>query len=467
MLADSMTSGIDFDSVTATDVMDDFDLFCKVSGIRESQLTDALMGSVDTLMLETPLQCVAYSTPPQEGKTTWIIHFIAWQLIRNPWLHVVYASYSQGRANSVSRTIRSLVERWTPLKRGSSNIQRWETEQGGGLLAAGRGSAMTGFSSDLTVIDDPIKDMVEAQSETIREQTVEWFQSVVLTRMSALSQIMIICTRWHKDDLIAHAVKTLSADYLNIPAQATCGPDEDPLGRESKQFLQSVQGRTEASWHTIKASVGPYVWQALYQGDPQVTGGSYLPVDKIDVIPHENIVFKDDRGFMQTLDRALIIQSWDLTFGTVGKRKSTSQQAGDYVAGHVYALVGQKFILVDRVHKRLTFTETLNEVLRMQARWPQTSRVYVEAKANGAALIDSLSKRAALIQPVEPRGSKESRALAAQPTLSQGNYAVVDAVYDQGMMDELRDFPFSKHDDDVDALTQAINNTRVDYFGMV
>ena len=76
MLADSMTSGIDFDSVTATDVMDDFDLFCKVSGIRESQLTDALMGSVDTLMLETPLQCVAYSTPPQEGKTTWIIHFI-------------------------------------------------------------------------------------------------------------------------------------------------------------------------------------------------------------------------------------------------------------------------------------------------------------------------------------------------------------------------------------------------------
>lgn len=185
---------------------------------------------------------------------------------------------------------------------------------------------MTGFSSDLTVIDDPIKDMVEAQSETIREQTVEWFQSVVLTRMSALSQIMIICTRWHKDDLIAHAVKTLSADYLNIPAQATCGPDEDPLGRESKQFLQSVQGRTEASWQTIKVSVGPYVWQALYQGDPQVTGGSYLPVDKIDVIPHENIVFKDDRGFMQTLDRALIIQSWDLTFGTVGKRKSTSSK---------------------------------------------------------------------------------------------------------------------------------------------
>ena len=51
---------------------------------------------------------------------------------------------------------------------------------------------MTGFRSDMTVIDDPIKDMQEAQSETIRETTIEWFSSVVLTRMSSLSQIIVI-----------------------------------------------------------------------------------------------------------------------------------------------------------------------------------------------------------------------------------------------------------------------------------
>jgi len=456
------------------DVVTDFTQFCVASGIRSSALTAVLTDSMDPEALNTSLSCVAYSTPPQEGKTTWIVHYIAWQLVRNPWLKVVYATYSQARANAVSRQIRGLVQAWTPLAQGSSSVQRWETREGGGLLAAGRGSAMTGFRSDMTVIDDPIKDMQEAQSETIRETTVEWFSSVVLTRMASLSQIIVIATRWHKDDLIAHVQKALKAQYINIPAQATHGPTPDMygrfdiLGREVGEWLPSVQNRSERSWELIKSAVGTYVWQALYQGDPQVTGGSYINVDKMDVIPWDQVVFQGERGSMQTLDRALVIQSWDLTFGAApGKSKrGTSSTSGDYVAGHVYAVIGLKWILVDRVHGRYTFTETLTKVQQMAARWPQTSRIYVEKTANGAAVIDSLKKRAALIKPVSPQGSKEARALAAQPVIDQGHVAVLDTVYDESMFQEFRDFPFGAHDDDVDALTQAINNGKADYFKM-
>ena len=323
---------------------------------------------------------------------------------------------------------------------------------------------MTGFSSDFTVIDDPIKDMTEAQSETIREQTVDWFSSVVLTRMASLSQILLVCTRWHKDDLVAHVIKALDAEYINIPAQAT--HEDDILGRHIGEWLRSVQNRSEASWERTKNAVGTYVWQALYQGDPQVTGGSYINVDRIDVIPWENVVFRDDRGFMQTLDRALVLQSWDLTFGAITKRGKKDNSSGDYVAGHVYAVIGQKWILIDRVHGRFTFTESVNQVLMMSAKWPQTSRIYVERTANGSALIDTLKKRAALIKPVSPKGSKEVRALAAQPTVDEGNYAVLDTVYDDSMFQEFRDFPFGKHDDDVDAMTQAVNNGKADYFKM-
>lgn len=449
------------------DISEDFELFCKSAGIRSSPLIQALNASIDDDALNTPLGCVAYSTPPQEGKTTWIVHYIAWQLIRNPWLKVVYATYSQARANSVSRTIRALVEAWTPLRKGSTNVQLWETREGGGLLAAGRGSAMTGFRSDMTIIDDPIKDMTEAQSDLIRETTVEWFSSVVMTRMSNLSQIIVIATRWHKDDLIAHVTKpdVLGAPFVNIPAQAT--HTDDILGRRVGEWLPSVQNRSERSWLLTKRAVGTYVWQALYQGDPQVTGGSYLNVDKMDVIPWDQVVFKDDRGFMQTLARALVIQSWDLTFGSIttsgGKKRSAT---GDYVAGHVYAVIGQKWILIDRVHERLSFTETLTQVQMMAAKWPQTSRIYVEKTANGAAVIDSLRKRAALIRPVSPQGSKEARALAAQPVVDQGNVAILDTVLDMSMLQEFRDFPFGPHDDDVDAFTQAINNGKADYFKM-
>lgn len=457
------------------DIMTDFGLFCKASGIRESALTTALTAATPEDILDTSLGCVAYSTPPQEGKTTWIVHYIAWQLIRNPWLKVVYATYSQARANAVSRQIRGLVKHWTPLKSGSSNVQMWETREGGGLLAAGRGSAMTGFRSDMTVIDDPIKDMQEAQSELIRETTVEWFSSVVLTRMASLSQIIVIATRWHKDDLIAHVQKALDAKYVNIPAQAVS--EDDLLGRNVGDWLPSVQNRSEVSWKLIKSAVGTYVWQALYQGDPQVTGGSYINVDKIDVLPWETMVFMDERtGSMQTLNRCLIIQSWDLTFGAIQNGRKTKSSSGDYVAGHVWAVLGgTKWILVDRVHGRFTFTETVTQVQKMAARWPQTSRVYVEKAANGAALLNTLRKRAALIKPVTAEGSKEVRALAVQPTVDEGNVAILDSVLEAidaegvsgyAMLQEMRDFPFGKHDDDVDAFTQAIGQGKQDYFKM-
>lgn len=466
-----------FGDYTYEQISEDFGLFCKASGIRESALTRVLTDSMDPDALNTSLGCVAYSTPPQEGKTTWIVHYIAWTLIRDPWLKIVYATYSQARANAVSRQIRGLVQAWTPLKSGSNNVQLWQTREGGGLLAAGRGSAMTGFRSDMTVIDDPIKDMTEAQSETIREQTVEWFSSVVMTRMSSLSQIIVIATRWHKDDLIAHVQKpdVLGAQYVNIPAQAIAGPVPtakqpvpDILGRNVGDWLPSVQNRSDKSWQLIKRAVGTYVWQALYQGDPQVTGGSYINVDKIDIIPWDQVVYSDENtGCMLTLERALIIQSWDLTFGQVesssGRKRANS---GDYVAGHVYAVLGRKFILVDRVHERYTFTETVNAVLRMSARWPQTSRIYVEKKANGAALLNTLRKRAALIKPVEPQGGKEVRALAAQPTVDEGNVAILDTMLDEKMLQEFRDFPFGPHDDDVDAFTQAVNQAKIDYLRM-
>lgn len=445
-------------------VSTDFDAFCRSSGIRQSALTKALSDNMPVDALDTPLGCVAISTPPQEGKTTWIVHYISWLLIQNPYLRIVYATYSQARANAVSRQIRSLVRQWTPLDKASASVQRWQTREGGGLLAAGRGSAMTGFSSDMTVIDDPIKDMVEAQSETIREQTVEWFSSVVLTRMANLSQIVVIATRWHKDDLISHVRKALDATYVNVPAQAVS--DDDILGRAVGDWLPSVQNRTTRSWELIKRAQGTYVWQALYQGDPKVTGGSYLNVDKIDVLPWEAVVYQDEHtGCMMTLDRALVIQSWDLTFGQIdsSKRRPSS---GDYVAGHVYAFIGRKWVLIDRVHERLTFTETVNAVLRLSARWPQTSRIYVEKKANGAALLNSLRKRAALIKPVTPQGSKEVRALAAQPEVDNGNVAILDTVLDERMLQEFRDFPFGAHDDDVDAFTQAINQAKIDYLGM-
>lgn len=436
---------------TYAQITESFEVYRTSCGLRESDLTTALDRVVNVDALYSPLDCVVVSTPPQEGKTTYLIYYIAWLLIRDPQMSVVYASYNQERANSVSRQIRMLVEQWTPLQYGSASVRRWQTDRGGGLLAAGRSSAVTGFSCDLLVVDDPVKDMQEAQSSLIRSTIVEHFDSVLLTRMSALSHIIIVATRWHKDDLIAHAIKTLDARYVNIPAQAVAA--DDVLGREPGEWLESVQNRSVEGWERIRSAVGAYVWSALYQGTPVAVGSSYIDVDQIDVIPWNSVVYQDSHGFLSTLDKALVIQSWDLAFSN----------RGDYVAGQVWALIGTSWIMLDRVHERLTFTQTVSRVQQMAARWPQTSRIYVEQAANGSALIDTL-KQHATITPVVPRGSKESRALAVQPLIDSGLVKVVDAAWDPELFQEWRDFPYAQHDDQVDALTQALSQTRTDFY---
>lgn len=436
---------------TYAQVSADFDLFCAESGLRVSDLTKALGTAIDSDGINSETSCVAISTPPQEGKTTWIVHYIAWQLIRNPRLNVIYVSYSQFRANSVSRLVRDITKQWTPLRQGSNNISQWQTSRGGGLLAAGRGTGVTGFSCDLLVIDDPIKDMQEAQSATIRATVTDHFDSVLLTRMASLSQIIVIATRWHKDDLIAHVIDQMDADYVNIPAQSVS--EDDILQRPVGAWLQSVQNRSNKSWEMVKHAVGTYVWQALYMGDPVAVGSSYINVDNIDVIPSSGIVYQDETGVMATLDNALVIQSWDLAF--------TGQ--GDYVAGQVWAYIGGTWIMVDRVHERASFTRTVSLVQQLAAKWPQTSKIYVEHAANGAALIDTL-KRNAVVTPVTPRGSKEARALAVQPLIDGGFVKIVDTCYNPALFDELREFPYAKHDDQVDALTQALSQAKADFY---
>ena len=439
------------------DVTESWDAFLQYYGIRHSAILDYLFTVCPEGAIDTPLDCVTCSTPPQEGKSTFIIYHIAWMLIRNPYLHIVYATYSQARANTISRQIRSVVAEHTPLRRGSSSVQHWETVQGGGLLAAGRGSSMTGYRSDYTIIDDPIKDMQEAQSRVIRDQIVSWYTSVVVTRMANCSRIIVIATRWHKDDLIAYVEDTQNATHSNIPAIAD---EDDPLGRKPGEYLTSVQGRTPEDWESIRGAVGWYVWGALYQGSPVNARESILPVQMIGVTPWRDVFTTSSDGHCRTISGALVIQSWDLNFGGADADDS------DYVAGHVYAILGRKWILVDRYHYRASFSETTTAILRMLSKWPETSQILIEKAANGAAMIDTLRDRCGVV-PVVPRGSKKTRALAVQPIIEAGLLSVVDTVYDASMMAEISDFPYCRHDDDVDALTQALTHTRTaDYIMM-
>ena len=96
------------------------------------------------------------------------------------------------------------------------------------------------------------------------------------------------------------------------------------------------------------------------------------------------------------------------------------------------------------------------------------SGTYIERTANGAAAIDALERRMTGVIGVVPVGSKESRAYAASDELNAGNWFLPhpqNAPWVNDFLYEASSFPRSKHDDFVDAWTQASGQltSAVDY----
>lgn len=292
------------------------------------------------------------------------------------------------------------------------------------------------------IIDDPLKDRTEADSLTIRDTCWDWWTDALSARLAPGAPVLLVLTRWHEDDL-AGRLTSLDTQagwrVINIPAQCE-NPDTDPLGRQAGEYMVSARGRTPSQWEARKATAGARTWAALYQGHPS---------------PAQGDIFHREWWRYWTRMPSLsgrIIQSWDLTF-----KPGTSS---DWVVGQVWMRQGADHYLLDQVRGRWSFTETRDQICNLTAKWPQAVAKYIEDKANGPAIIDELHHQVPGIVPVTPHGSKTERAAAITPLLEAGNVHIPApnlAPWVDGLVEEAAAFPQGTHDDQVDALTQALS----------
>lgn len=413
-------------------------------------------------LVDTPDGRLIVILPPQEGKSTRVVRdFITWVLKHRPWTRVVGASYGQTLANRNGRAVRNTITTRPELRMriapDSGSVSEWELAgHDGGLLSVGVGGGLTGRPADLLVIDDPIKNRQEADSEVYRENVWDWWTDVASTRLAPGAPVVLILTRWHDDDLAGRLTAAEDGHLwkvLRIPAEADHDPaqgESDPLGREPGEFLESARGRTAEQWRAIRTRVGTRTWQALYQGRPSSAQGTIFKRDKWK--------FYDAPLWIERADGARIIPnfddlliSWDMTF------KDT--EGTDRVAGGVWMRRGADAFLLDWVVDRMDFVRTLREFRILAARWPQAVLKLVEDKANGSAVISMLNRSVPGIVPEEPDGGKVARAVAVSPLQESGNLwlpapEMVPAVGEY--IEELAAFPTGVFDDLVDMTSQAL-----------
>lgn len=416
----------------------------------------------------TPDARLILSMPPQEGKSERCTKTgTLWALSEDPDLRVGIVSYAQSLAEGFGRDIRNWIstnngdegslDLGLRIARDNGSARRWQIEgHRGGVICVGIGSGLTGRPLDGLVIDDPFADAEQADSEYYRDKVWDWWQAVGSTRLAPGAPVIVILTRWHEDDLAGRLVAAEDGHLwrvINIPAMADHKPEQnetDPLGREPGQWLNSARGRTPEQWEAIKVRSGSRVFNALYQGRPSPDTGNVW--QRPWWRRYDRLLWSLDVDGHYLVECDEMIQSWDMAF------KDT--KGSDFVVGQVWARRGANVYLLDQVHKRLSFTDTITSFQALTTRWPQATAKYVEDKANGTAVIDTLKSKISGIVPVNPTESKYARANAVAPFIEAGNVWLPEggvALFDaDGLVDEAASFPNGAHDDQVDATSQAL-----------
>jgi len=219
---------------------------------------------------------------PRHGKSEMTsCNFPAWYLGRNPDKRIIHASYADSLSNEWSRRTRDIVEDeifraifGISTDKDVRAVDNWRMAgHRGGVLSLGVGGSATGRGADLFIIDDPVKNAQEAESETFRARAYDWYRSVARTRLEPGASMILMMARWHQKDL-AGSILEEDADWTVINLKAIAG-ENDPMGRKAGEPLWPERFDAH-SLEQIKKDIGSRYWNALYDGEPVDPEGAII-----------------------------------------------------------------------------------------------------------------------------------------------------------------------------------------------
>jgi predicted phage terminase large subunit-like protein len=389
----------------------------------------------------------------------------AFWLGKDPSIQILSVSYAQELALKHSRDCREiLTSPWYrdlfPGTRSTAtrpSLEEFNTTQGGLRLATSVGGVLTGRGADVLIIDDPLKPQ-EALSDLQRNAVNEWFSNTLYSRLNCkeTGTIILIMQRLHQDDLVGHVLENGEAwevvsfpaiaeeeETFLVPGIAGVGAPTtwrrrvgDPLhaGRESLETLQR-----------IRESMTSYDWACQYQQQPVPLGGGLI----------KNGWWRTYQGDPGPFVR--IIQSWD----TACKESELS----DYSVCTTWAerrdgpegQSGTHYFLLHVFRKRLNYPELRRAVKELSLQFsPQ--QILVEDQASGTQLVqDLIHDGLGKVTGVRFPGDKVMRMHSQSALIENGFvYLPKEAPWLDEYLAELGAFPRGRHDDQVDATSQAL-----------
>jgi len=336
-------------------------------------------------------------------------------------------------------------------------------------------------------MDDLIKDRADSQSDVNRKKREDWFTSTAYTRLMPDDdvdlddldnlddidnsrddidednfddgRILLIMTRWAYNDIAAFLLNQLAHEHwhiLNCPAIAE---SDDILGRSVGEALWPTRYSIKKLERT-KQSIGTDDWSSLYQQRPLPKEGGLIKLHWFSQYdPHKMRFFEDlARAKKEIPEEFNFFYKIVISLDTAYK----PNQINDPSALTVWGYNKNRQYLLEAAVGRLEFPQLKNWLLKIYRKYMGWNLgpvpVLIEDAASGQSLIQVLRQETNIpVIPIYPEKSKIIRMEHASDYIESGRVHFPErAHWLTDLETELAQFPYGKHDDQCDSLSQYI-----------
>ena len=384
------------------------------------------------------------------------VMFPVWAWIKSPKLRFITSSYSATLSIELATKSRDVIfsdwfkRRWGEvfhIKKDQNLKERYENNFVGMRRATSVGGTVTGQGADFLIVDDPLSPQM-ANSATERDNANEWYRTTFYSRLNQpdIGVRIIIMQRVHEDDLTGFLLgKETRLKYKHI-----CIPAKSGDGNIKPAYLEKFYEKgTQLFWKDrfsqkilddYKSALGSYGYAGQLQQTPTPLDSGMIHKDW----------FKVDR---YRVDEAIVNFVIDPAY--------TADQKNDPSALLAYTYKENRWQIIDCVNVYKEFPDLVKFIQQWVAKngYTNRSRIYVEPKASGKSIVQTLVRETGLNvkEDKPPTKDKVARVSDVSASLESGRVSLLNGDWNDEFLEQLAKFPAAKHDDMVDCLVMAVN----------